>query len=539
MHTPNRLTALPALPRSVVVTLLIVGLLLVLIMVTATGSVSSQATTAQSSSTLSSPLPSSASPPAPWANQDIGSVAVAGGASYANNAFRIKGTLDIWNTSDGFHYVYQPLIGDGQIVARVTGVENTNPHAKAGVMIRETLAADARHATMVVTPVDGVQFLRRYADGGLTTPTNPQINKGRLPYWVKMVRKGHEFSGYESTDGNAWVLTGRDTLQISNTAYIGLVASSHQQTVLNTSTLDSVAITKTPQQSSPASAVTSHVTIISVDGKTKGVIFSAPRLFEAPNWSPDGKYLVLNSEGKLWRLPVAGGELQPIPLGSVARVNNDHGISPDGREIVVSANGGPLFILPFAGGEPRRITEQTPSYYHGWSPDGNTLAYVAKQHESFDIYGISVKGGTPARLTMHAAHEDGPDYSPDGKWVYFNSDRAGGGGDIWRIPASGAGENDAKAEQITNDDYVDWFPHPSPDGKHLVFLSYQKGTEGHPANKDVVLRMMPLPGAAPGAEPAREKIVELVKLFGGQGTLNVASWAPDSQRFAYVSYSLK
>ncbi|MBA3439262.1 MAG: TolB family protein [Pyrinomonadaceae bacterium] len=479
--------------------------------------------------------------PKPWVSQDIGGVAIPGEAKHSDGAFTIKGTLDIWDTSDGFHFVHQPLEGDAEIIVRVTSVENTNEHAKAGVMIRETLAADAKHATMVVTPVDGVQFLRRHATGNLTTPTNPRINKGRLPYWVRLVRKGDQFSGFESTDGANWMPTGTDTIPMNRRAYIGLVASSHQKLVAATSTLDRVAVKMSgTNQSSARLKVQSHVTIFDIKSRKKQVLYTSPRLFEAPNWSPDGKHLVLNSEGKLWRLSVTGGEPEIIPMGSIKAVNNDHGISPDGRELVVSANGGPIFIMPFSGGEPRRVTEQSPSYYHGWSPDGKNLAYVAKDggETHYDIFGVSVEGGTPKRLTTNRSHEDGPDYSPDGRWIYFNSDRAGGPGygDIWRIPAGEGG--DAKAEQITNDDYVDWFPHPSPDGKWLVFLSYQKGTEGHPANKDVVLRMMPLPGAESGSKPDNGKIVELIKLFGGQGTINVTSWSPDSRRFAYVSYSV-
>ncbi len=480
--------------------------------------------------------------PASWASRDIGSVAVAGSARHEGGTFTLKGTLDIWGASDGFHYVYQPLVGDGQIVARVIGVENTNEHAKAGVMIRESLAPDAKHATMVVTPVDGVQFLRRYETGGLTTPTNPRISKGVLPYWVKLVRKGNEFSGSESIDGTTWTPTGTDTVNLSSRVYIGIVASSHQKMIAGTSTLDHIAVTPQTPPRSARPRVQSHVTLINFDGTNKHVIYSGARHFEAPNWSPDGKYLVLNSEGKLWRLRIAGGEPEVIPMGSVTRVNNDHGISPNGKELVVSENGGPLYILPIAGGEARRITEERPSYYHGWSPDGKRLAYVAKKpgETHYDIYSVSVAGGAAQRLTMHPGHEDGPDYSPDGKWIYFNSDRAGGPGtsDIWRVPADGAGEGDARAERVTSDDYVDWFPHPSPDDKWLIFLSYEKGTEGHPANKDVVLRRMPLPGAEPGAKAATEKTVELVKLFGGQGTINVASWSPDGRRFAYVSYSI-
>jgi Tol biopolymer transport system component len=279
-------------------------------------------------------------------------------------------------------------------------------------------------------------------------------------------------------------------------------------------------------------ALISHVTVMSVDGKTKKVLYSTPKRFEAPNWSPDSKYLLLNSEGKLWRLPLTGGEPELVATGDVKGINNDHGISPDGKHFAISA--GHIYLLPSAGGKPRQVTTKKPSYYHGWSPDGKTLVYCAQREGNFDIYSISVEGGEEKRLTSHAGYDDGPDYSPDGKWIYFNSDRSGSW-DIWRMPSSGAGDKDAKAERVTSDEYEDWFPHPSPDGKWLLFLSYKKGTKGHPANQDVVLRMMPLPGT----KLERGKIQEVVRLFGGQGTINVSSWSPDSKQFAYVSYELK
>jgi len=277
--------------------------------------------------------------------------------------------------------------------------------------------------------------------------------------------------------------------------------------------------------------VESHVTIISVDGKSKELVASLPERFEAPNWSRDGNLLILNSGGQLWKIPVTGGELELIPTGAVKSVNNDHGISPDGKRIVISA--GQMYVLPFAGGEPHQVTQKSPSYFHGWSPDGRTLAYCANRNGNYDIYGIPVDGGDEARLTTSPAYDDGPDYSPDGKWIYFNSDRSGSW-DIWRMPGDGAGPDDARAERVTSDEFEDWFPHPSPDGKWLVFLSYEKGTKGHPPNQYVTLRIMPLPGGA--LKPP--EIKTLTMLFGGQGTLNVNSWAPDSKRFAYVSYSL-
>lgn len=279
------------------------------------------------------------------------------------------------------------------------------------------------------------------------------------------------------------------------------------------------------QESSPPS----HITVITPDGKGKEVIYSTSRHFEAPNWSRNGRYLLLNSEGKLWRLALTGGEPEPVDTGAIQRINNDHGISPDGKWFAISA--GQIYVLPSAGGEPRQLTEKTPSYFHGWSPDGKTLAYCAKRDDNFDIYSISLDGGAEKRLTTSAGYDDGPDYSPDGKWIYFNSDRSGSW-DIWRMPADGAGESDARVERVTNDDWEDWFPHPSPDGKWLVFVSFPKGTKGHPANQEVVLRIMPMPGQM--LKPTA--IREVVRLHGGQGTLNVPSWSPDSRRFAYVSY---
>lgn len=273
----------------------------------------------------------------------------------------------------------------------------------------------------------------------------------------------------------------------------------------------------------------SHITVIAADGRAKRVIHTSTRRFEAPNWSPDGRYLLLNSGGKLWKLSVDGGEPQPVASGAVQKINNDHGISPDGKTFAISA--GPMYVLPAEGGEPRRITENVPSYFHGWSPDGKRLAYCAKRGDNFDLYDIAFEGGTERRLTAHAGYDDGPDYSSDGRWIYFNSDRTGSW-DVWRIPADGAGPDDARAERITSDDGEDWFPHPSPDGKWLVFVTFAKGTKGHPPNQDVVLRRMPMPGEKPG--PA--KVEEIMRLFGGQGTMNVNSWSPDSQRFAYVSY---
>jgi len=285
------------------------------------------------------------------------------------------------------------------------------------------------------------------------------------------------------------------------------------------------------QKKNDRAPVKSFVTVFNIADSSTKVVYTAEGFYQAPNWSPDGKYLLLNSPGKLWKLWLDGGKIEPVDIGDVRGVNNDHGISKDGKWFAISA--GNVYVLPSSGGSPRQVTNQTPSYFHGWSPDGKWLAMCAKRGDNFDVYRISIDGGAEQRLTTNPGYDDGPEYSPDGKWIYFNSNRSGSW-DIWRMPADGAGPDDAKAERITSDDREDWFPHISPNSKWMVFISFEKGIPDHPPNKNVTLRMMRTPGTKPG----KPEIRDLVKLFGGQGTINVSSWSPDSKQFAYVSYEL-
>jgi TolB protein len=249
--------------------------------------------------------------------------------------------------------------------------------------------------------------------------------------------------------------------------------------------------------------------------------------FEAPNWSRDGSFFLFNSSGRIYRLPVAGGEPAAVDTGSAIKCNNDHGISADGQRLVISdqsENGKSLiYILPIAGGTPQKVTPVGPSYWHGWSPDGSTLVYCAERNGEFDVYSIPAAGGAEKRLTTAKGLDDGPEYTANGDYIYFNSDRTGTM-QVWRMKPDGT-----EQEQLTHDDLNNWFPHPSPDGKWVAFLSYEKDVNGHPANKPVKLRMMPLAGGP---------IQELAQLFGGQGTINVHSWSPDSRQLAFVSYEL-
>lgn len=261
--------------------------------------------------------------------------------------------------------------------------------------------------------------------------------------------------------------------------------------------------------------------------------------FEAPNWTKDGTSLIINEQGSLYRVTVRGGQKTRIPTGNATNSNNDHGLSPDGKWLAISNNdllpgstnrASRVYVVPVGGGTPRLVTEQAPSYWHGWSPDGRTLAYVAQRTQGdgsldFDIYTIPENGGPETRLTTAKGLDDGPDYAPDGRTIYFNSMRSGKM-DIWQMDSNGQ-----NARQLTNDAFSNWFPHPSPDGRWLVFISYltDQGSN-HPADKAVMLRLMDLKTG---------KLRELARFRGGQGTLNVPSWSPDSRRFAFVSYPEK
>jgi TolB protein len=294
-------------------------------------------------------------------------------------------------------------------------------------------------------------------------------------------------------------------------------------------------------QPAPGAKYTSTIHTYSLDKKRSAVVYRADGIWEAPNWSPDGRFLVSNSDGRLYRIGVGGRSApEPFALDASLRCNNDHNFSPDGRFLAISAASAAsrqsqIYVANADGSHHRLVVSAEPSYFHGWSPDGKYLSFVANRDgKQFDLYRVPASGGAEERLTSDPAYDDGTDYSPDGNWIYFNSDR-GGSWNIWRMPADGAGAGDRRAQQITNDDLEDWFPHPSPDGKWLLFLSFPHGTPGHGArNLKVQLRMIPLPAEKIGA--TRPQLV--VELTGGQGTINVNSWAPDSRRFAYVSYEV-
>ena len=269
-------------------------------------------------------------------------------------------------------------------------------------------------------------------------------------------------------------------------------------------------------------------------GEARLRLTSHDLLFEAPNWTPDGRDLVVNGDGRLFRLGLDGGDLVEIPLPGVDPINNDHVISPDGETVYVSSDDGHIYAAPFGGeGEIRRITTDKGDafrhYLHGVSPDGKTLAYIGLEFLPDDgvrtnVFLIDVASHEERQLTDDDFQDDGSEFSPDGAWVYFNSERGSttpGHAQLFRVPVGGG-----EPEQLTHDERVNWFPHPDPAGRRIAYVSFPPGTLGHPADKDVIVRLLDEDGT----------VRDLKALFGGQGTINVPSWAPDGTALAFVAY---
>jgi dipeptidyl aminopeptidase/acylaminoacyl peptidase len=429
----------------------------------------------------------------------------------------------MWFTNDAFHFVWKEVSGDMTLAADIAFLgTGGNAHRKACLIIRQSLDADSAYADAALHG-DGLTSLQYREDKGARTyeiqsnvsaPKRLRIEKRGKYVSMSLAREGEELHPAGGSFRVAFV----------EPFYIGLAVCAHDNNALEKAVFSNVQLTAGSTASAKPGLVSTLETV-TIASRDRRVVYWTTNLIEAPNWARDGASLLFNTRGRIYRLPVTNGLPQLIDTGFANRCNNDHGISPDGTQFVISDQSQErhslIYTLPISGGTPSRVTRLGPSYWHGWSPDGKTLAYCAERNDEFDIYTISVAGGDETRLTTAKGLDDGPEYSPDGQFIYFNSERSGMM-QIWRMRRDGA-----QQEQVTADEYNNWFPHISPDGKWLVFLSYEKDVQGHPENKDVTLRMMPVAGG---------KIEVLAKLFGGQGTINVPSWSPDGRKLAFVSY---
>lgn len=467
---------------------------------------------------------------------DVGTVLHAGSVDYdpAKRTYTIAGSGEnMWSTNDAFQFVWKKMSGDVTLSADISFLTTTgNEHKKAVLILRQNLDSDSIYADVALhaSGLTALQF--RDEKGAITREIQADAS---APRRLQIAKRGDYVYMSVSKDGGVPKIAGGWLrIPLHGDFYVGLGVCSHDKDVIEQAVFSNVELTQPSPAASAQPTLYSTLETIATDAVDRRVVYLAPEHFEAPNWTRDGSAFLFNREGHIVRLPVSGGEPQIIDTGFATRCNNDHGISPDGTELAISDNSQAdheslVYIVPIRGGTPRRMTQNSPSYWHGWSPDGKTLAFVGLRDGNGDIYtipadtqpGDSTQHET--RLTAAQGLDDGPEYSPDGKYIYFNSERTGHM-QIWRMKPDGSDQ-----EQVFSDDLNNWFPHISPDGQWMVFLTYAADVSGHPPGKDVMLRLMSL---------SDKKITVLTKLFGGQGTINVPSWSPDSTRVAFVSYML-
>ncbi len=460
---------------------------------------------------------------------DIGNVARAGSVHFdpSNGDYLITGGGEnMWFTNDAFHFVWVKMSGDLTLAADIKFPEmKGNPHRKACLIIRQSLAPDSVYADVALHGV-GLTALQYRETAGDTTHEIQSDVSG--PTRVGLEKHGDYVTMSVAAAGEALHSAGAMyRIQFQEPFYVGLGVCAHDNRTSERAVFSNVELKSIPAGAGQPTMIESALETVEVASTDRQVVYHTRDHIEAPNWSQDGKYFLFNSKGRIYQLPVKGGTPELLDTGSQAQCNNDHGLSPDGKRFAISDQTkdgkSRIYVLPISGGKPRLITKFAPSYWHGWSPDGKTLAYCAERNGEFDVYTTPAGGGKETRLTTAPGLDDGPDYSPDGKYIYFNSERTGLM-QIWHMKPDGSDQ-----EQVTTDDYNNWFAHPSPNGRWIVFLSYARAVKGHPPGQDVMIRLLSL---------ANGKIQILAKLYGGQGTINVPSWSPDSRSIAFVSYQM-
>lgn len=482
---------------------------------------------------------------------DIGNPKNKGSAKYddVTQSYYMTGSgYNIWFNRDEFQYLYKKINGDFILTADFSFIgESGNEHKKIGWMIRESLDEGAASYN-AVTHGNGLTVLqwRPLRGAYMRDPQEEIFFPKQIVYQtIQLERIGKTITMRVANWGEPLQEVGStDMYATQDSVYVGLFISSHDSAKTEDAKIWNVRIDKPvsnkyyPNPNVKATSYTgtlgSRLETMNVFDGVRKVIHESKGRFEAPNWMPDGKKLLFNEKGDLYTIPVEGGTPEKVNTGSLSNINNDHGISFNGKMLALSSTSAELpggesavYIVALSGGSPKLITRQTPSYWHGWSPDAKNVTIVAQRNglKIYNIYQVSLDTKAETNLTnITHGHVDGPEYSPDRKYIYYNANPTGTM-QIWRMKPDGSGK-----EQLTFNERHNWFPHISPDGKWIVYISFAPDIDpnAHPSYKNVTLNLMPVSGGAP-------KVIAY--LYGGQGTINVNSWSPDSKHIAFVSNS--
>ena len=467
-------------------------------------------------------------------NSDIGDVKIPGGVVYNSGLqeYTIHGSGEnVWFGKDEFHFLWKSIRGNFIIQARMRFIgEGVHEHRKIGIMIRDSLSTGSAHISAVVHG-DGLASLQFRKTAG--NSTEEIKSETAYPDIIQIERKGDSFIMSAAKYGEPLASIQLSGIKLSDEVFTGLFICSHDAEVLEKAVFDNVRLIIPAKDGfiPYSDYIGSNIEIMDVETGLRKVIYSSPLSLQAPNWTSDSKKLIYNSMGLLYSFDIDSRTVNEINTDFANNNNNDHVLSFDGKLLGISHhstgddNKSIVYTVPAGGGTPERITGEGPSYLHGWSPDGEYLVYTGGRNGNYDIYKISRNKKEEIRLTEAPGLDDGSEYAPDGKYIYFNSSRTGTM-QLWKMKTDGSDQ-----QQVTFDGLNDWFPHISPDGKNIVFLSFREEVrpDDHPFYKHVYIRMIP----AGGGEP---KIIAYV--YGGQGTINVHSWSPDSRKIAFVSNTI-
>ena len=466
----------------------------------------------------------------------IGNPKVLGAASYnsTQQTYELSGAgTNMWFGNDEFQYLWTTIQGDFILRTTVNFVGAGNdPHRKVGWIVKNNLDANSKHVN-ASTHGDGLTSLQyRNTIGGETEEVkSPDVS----PTIIQLERQGNKYIMSTAKFGKEFTSVELPYMEMDNEVYVGIYVCSHNPDVLEKAIYSNVRIVKPvdPDYTPYRNYIGSNLELMDVATGKREIIHYSAHSIQAPNWSVDGEELIYNSKGRLFNYDLETNNINPINTGFAVNNNNDHVLTFDGEMIGISNhdqnNGGTsaIYYLPTKGDSlPKMVTKPGigASYFHGWSPDSNKMVFTGSRNGVYNIHTINIENGKEEQLTDLSTLDDGPEYSPDGKHIFFNSVRTGKM-KIWRMDVNGKNQT-----QLTFDGYNDWFPHISPDKKWILFISFPKDIDpsSHPFYQRCMLRIMPYQGG-------KAKVV--AHIYGGQGTINVPSWSPDSKRVAFVTNS--
>ncbi len=423
---------------------------------------------------------------------DVGPVLHPGSVDFdsATQTYSMTGSGEnMWFAADAFHFAWKKVSGNVSLTADISFANaGGNAHKKAVLMFRQSLDPDSIYADVALhgNGMTALQF--RDEKGVLTREVQSNLS---APARLRIVKQGDFIYLWLADAGGEFKVAGASArIPLQGTFYVGIGVCSHDKDAIEKAMFSKVEIAAPPAPTGEPKLY-STLEAVAISSADRRVVYVAPEHFEAPNWTRDGAAFLFNGNGHILRLPVAGGTPVTIDTGFATRCNNDHGISPDSKWLAISDQSQEdhkslVYMVPIDGGTPRRITKNSPSYWHGWSPDGKRLPSLAS------VTAISISTPSPSQAETKPgsprpkASTTAPSIRRTGNTSISTPSALG------RCRSGGCSPTAARRNKSHRTNFNNWFPHISPDGKWMVFLSYEKDVTGHPENKNVMLRLMSL-----------------------------------------------